>query len=116
MGLVYGVGIDFGTSNSCVTVATYYDDVNGGVEPTPVHRPEALTFHHRDTIPTVIFLGDGKSHPPLYGELAEEKSVFFPELTRAGFKLRLGRPGDSGRDAFLLSKQFLAYLRARVAE
>jgi Hsp70 protein len=116
MSTVYAIGIDFGTSNSCVTFATYYQDMNGRMEPEPVHRPEALTFQHRDTIPTIIFLGDKNGQPPLYGELAEEKAVFFPELTRAGFKLRLGRPGQSGRDSFLLTKQFLTYLRSRVAE
>src|SRR5207248_2111738 len=92
------------------------EDMNGRLEGTPVHRPEALTFQHKDTIPTVVFLGDGGEQPPLCGELAEEKAVFFPELTRSGFKLRLGRPGQSGRDAYLLSKQFLAYLRARLSE
>ncbi len=116
MSTVYAIGIDFGTSNSCVTYATYYEDMNGRLEATPVHRPEALMFQHKDTIPTVVFLGDGADQPPLCGELAEEKAVFFPELTRSGFKLRLGRPGQSGRDAYLLSKQFLGYLRARLAE
>src|SRR5437899_841375 len=116
MGIVYVVGIDFGTSNSCVTYATYYQDFNGRLETSPVHRPEAISFQHRDTIPTVIFLGNGNDQPPLYGELAEERSVFFPELTRAGFKLRLGKTGDSGRDAFLLAKQFLTYLRTKITE
>jgi hypothetical protein len=116
MSTVYAIGIDFGTSNSCVTYATYYEDMNGRLEGVPVHRPEPLMFQHRDTIPTVVFLGDGAGQPPLCGELAEEKAIFFPELTRSGFKLRLGRPGQSGQDAFLLSKQFLAYLRARLAE
>src|SRR5436309_656281 len=116
MSTVYAIGIDFGNSNSCVTYATYYEDMNGRLEGTPVHRPEALTFQHKDTIPTVVFLGDGQDQQPLCGEMAEEKAVFFPELTRSGFKLRLGRPGQSGRDAYLLSKQFLAYLRARLSE
>src|SRR5713101_508273 len=116
MSTVYAIGIDFGTSNSCVTYATYYEDMNGRLEGTPVHRPEALTFQHKDTIPTVVFLGDGADQQPLCGEMAEEKAVFFPELTRSGFKLRLGRPGQSGRDAFLLSKQFLAYLRTRLSD
>lgn len=116
MSTVYAIGIDFGTSNSCVTYATYYEDMNGRLEGTPVHRPEALTFQHKDTIPTVVFLGDGADQQPLCGEMAEEKAVFFPELTRSGFKLRLGRPGQSGRDAYLLSKQFLAYLRTRLAD
>jgi Hsp70 protein len=116
MSTVYAIGIDFGTSNSCVTYATYYEDMNGRLEGMPVHRPEPLMFQHKDTIPTVVFLGDGGEQQPLCGELAEEKAVFFPELTRSGFKLRLGRPGESGRDAYLLSKQFLAYLRARLSE
>src|SRR5437879_3449457 len=116
MSTVYAIGIDFGTSNSCVTYATYYEDMNGRLEGTPIHRPEALTFQHKDTIATVVFLGDGADQQPLCGEMAEEKAVFFPELTRSGFKLRLGRPGQSGRDAFLLSKQFLAYLRTRLAD
>src|SRR5215208_1664989 len=116
MSTVYAIGIDFGTSNSCITFSTYYEDMNGRLEPEPIHRPEAVTFQHRDTIPTIIFLGDKSGQPPLYGELAEEKAVFFPELTRAGFKLRLGRPGQSGIDALLLTKQFMRYLRTRVAE
>lgn len=116
MSTVYAIGIDFGTSNSCVTYATYYEDMNGRLEGTPVHRPEALTFQHKDTIPTVVFLGNGADQPPLCGDLAEEKAVFFPELTRSGFKLRLGKPGESGKDAYLLSKQFLSYLRTRLAE
>ena len=116
MRTMYAIGIDFGTSNSCVTVATYYDLGDGKVDPEPLNRPEPVSFQHRDTIPTVCFLGDGKDQPPLFGELAEEKAPFYPELTRSGFKLRLGKPGAPGKEAFLLSKQFLAYLRRRAAE
>ncbi|HEU4752139.1 MAG TPA: Hsp70 family protein [Armatimonadota bacterium] len=115
MGTVYAIGIDFGTSNSCVAYATYYDRGGGAVDPDPIHKPEAITFNHKETIPTVVFLGDGGEQPPLFGELAEEKSPFYPELTRSGFKLRLGKP-DTGTEAFALSKQFLAHLRQRTAE
>lgn len=115
MKTVYTIGIDFGTSNSCVSYATYYDRGNGEVDPDPLQSPEAIPFNNRDTIPTVVFLGDGKEQPPLFGEVAEEKAPFYPELTRSGFKLRLGRP-DTGREAFLLAKQFLTHLRRRAAE
>jgi hypothetical protein len=98
-----------------VSYATYYDRGNGDVDPDPLQRPETITFNHRATIPTVVFLGDGKEQAPLFGELAEEKSPFYPELTRSGFKLRLSRT-DTGREAFLLTKQFLQHLRQRVAE
>jgi molecular chaperone DnaK (HSP70) len=115
MKTVYAIGIDFGTSNSCVTYATYYDRGAAEVDPDPLQRPEAVSFNNRDTIPTVVFLGDGKDQPPLFGELAEEKSPYYPALTRSGFKMRLGRP-DTGREAFLLARQFLAHLRRRAAE
>jgi len=115
MRTVYAIGIDFGTSNSCVTYATYYDRGNGEVDPDPLTRPEALTFNNRETIPTVVFLGDGKEQPPLFGEVAEEKAPFYPALTRSGFKMRLARP-DTGREAFLLSRQFMAHLRRRATE
>lgn len=115
MKTVYTIGIDFGTSNSCVTYASYYERGQGEVDPDPLQRPEAIPFNNRDTIPTVVFLGDGKDQPPLFGEPAEEKAPYFPALTRSGFKMRLGRP-DTGREAFLLSRQFLAHLRRRAAE
>src|SRR6266702_908820 len=83
MSTVYAIGIDFGTSNSCVTYATYYEDMNGRLEGTPVHRPEALTFQHKDTIATVVFLGDGADQQPLCGEMAGatrscSRSSFWP--------------------------------------
>src|SRR4051812_13105738 len=115
MKTVYAIGIDFGTSNSCVAYATYYDKGNGEVDPDPIQAPEAITFNHRNTIPTVVFLGDGKEQGPLFGEMAEEKAPFYPELTRSGFKLRLGHP-EHGKEAFLLTKQFLANLRQRTGE
>ncbi|MCC2668446.1 MAG: hscC [Armatimonadetes bacterium] len=115
MKTVYTIGIDFGTSNSCVTYATYLDRGNGEVEPEPLHRPEAIAFNHRDTLPTAIFLGDGAELQPTFGEPAEERAPFYPELTRSGFKLRLAHP-EHGREAFLLAKQFFQYLRKRTAE
>src|SRR4051794_41148816 len=102
MKTLYAVGIDFGTSNSCVAYATYYDRGNGEVDPDPLQRPDVVTFNHRETIPTVMFLGDGKDQAPQFGELAEDKAPFYPELTRSGFKLRLG-DAKSGKEAFLLS-------------
>ncbi|MGV3724057.1 MAG: Hsp70 family protein [Actinomycetota bacterium] len=115
MKTVYTIGIDFGTSNSCVSYATYLDRGYGDVEPEPLNRPEAISFAHKDTLPTVIFLGAGPDHPPLFGEPADEKSPFYPELTRSGFKLRLSHP-QHGREAYLLAKQFLQHLRKRTAE
>lgn len=115
MKTVYTIGIDFGTSNSCVAYATYLDRGYGDVEPEPLNRPEVITFANKDTLPTVVFLGKGTDQPPLFGEPADEKSPFYPELTRSGFKLRLGHP-QHGREAFLLAKQFLQHLRKRVAE
>lgn len=115
MKTLYTIGIDFGTSNSCVSYATYYDRGNGDVDPDPLQRPETIPFNHRNTVPTIVFLGDGKDQAPQFGELAEEKAPFYPELTRSGFKLRLSRT-DTGREAYLLTKQFLQHLRQRVAE
>lgn len=115
MKTLYAVGIDFGTSNSCVAYATYYDRGEGELDAEPLQRPEAIPFGRRETVPTVVFLGDGDSQPPQFGELAEEKAPYYPELTRSGFKLRLANP-ESGREAFLLSREFLAYLRRRTAE
>src|SRR5947207_2680432 len=115
MKTLYAIGIDFGTSNSCVAYATYHDRGNGVVDPEPLHRPEVVSFQHRDTVPTVVFVGQGRELPPLFGLPAEEKAPFYPELTRSGFKLHLGSP-DTGREAFQLSRQFLGHLRCRVAE
>jgi len=88
---VRGIYRDMGRFSSG---ATYLNFAGFGEE----DRPEALTFQHKDTIPTVVFLGDGADQQPLCGEMAEEKAVFFPELTRSGFKLGLGRTGRGGRD------------------
>ena len=115
MKTVYAIGIDFGTSNSCVTYATYYDRGTGQLDPDPVQRPEVISFDLQDTVPTVVFLGDGKEQQPQFGLKAEERAPYYPELTRSGFKLRLGHP-EGGREAFLLSRQFMYFLRQRTAE
>lgn len=115
MQTLYAIGIDFGTSNSCVAYATYYDRGSEEIDADPLQRPEVIPYNRRETVPTVVFLGDGKQQAPQFGELAEEKAPYYPELTRSGFKLRLANP-ETGREAFLLSRQFLVYLRQRVAE
>lgn len=112
---VYAIGIDFGTSNSCVALATYFDRGDGTLDPDPLRRPEALEFDMRQTVPTVVFLGDGGAMPPQFGELAEEQAAHYPELTRQGFKLHLS-DARHGPEAFALSQQFLTYLHDRVAE
>lgn len=114
MGTVYAVGIDFGTANSCVAYATYFDRGNGEVDPDPLHRPEVIPFHNRDTVPTCMHLGDGQKQPPTFGQAAEERAAFDPSRFFTGFKLHLGKP-DTGRDAFLMTKYFLGYLRRRIA-
>ncbi|HET6384404.1 MAG TPA: Hsp70 family protein [Armatimonadota bacterium] len=116
MKTLYTIGIDFGTSNSCVCYASYNLRPDGMVESVPIKRPEALSLQHADTIPTVIFLGDETGQPTLYGEIAEERAAFYPELTRSGFKLDLGRPGAEGAEAYSLTRQFLGYLRSKVAD
>ena len=115
MKTLYTIGIDFGTSNSCVCYASYNMHPNGTVDPAPTKRPEALSVQHSDTIPTVVFLGDA-GQPALFGEIAEERAVFYPDLTRTGFKLDLGKNSSEGAEAFLLTKQFLGYLRSKLAE
>jgi hypothetical protein len=114
MGTVYAIGIDFGTANSCVAYASYFDRGDGEVDPDPLHRPEVLPFHNRDTIPTCIHIGDGKQQPPAFGEAAEERAFTDPSRFFTGFKLHLGNP-ETGHDAFRLTKYFLGYLRKRVA-
>lgn len=115
MGTVYAVGIDFGTANSCVAFASYFDRGGGEVDPDPLHRPEVIPFHNRDTVPTAIHIGDGKQRIPVYGYAAEERASVDPQHFFTGFKLMLGHQ-DKGRDAFLMAKYFLNYLRRRVAE
>lgn len=114
MATVYAIGIDFGTANSCVAYATYQDRGNGEVDPDPLHRPEVVPFHSRDTVPTAMHLGDGHSQPPTFGQAAEERAAFDPQRFYTGFKLHLGRP-DTGKDAFLMTKYFMSYLRRRLA-
>jgi hypothetical protein len=116
MSTVYVIGIDFGTSNSCVTYATYEEDSSGKLDPRPVSPPEPVPFESRQTVPTAVFEGDDDGEEPLYGEAAEEKAAFCPELTHTGFKMKLGQPGDAGREAFRRAKAFLSYVRTRVAE
>jgi hypothetical protein len=116
MSTVYAIGIDFGTNNSCVTYASYYEDARGRLQPDPIHRPDVITFQLRDTIPTVVFRPHGEGQKCLYGELAEEKAIFFPDMTFSGFKLALGQPDEVGQQAFGLSREFFRYLRSRVAD
>ena len=113
MGTVYAIGIDFGTANSCVAYATYIERGNGEVDPDPLHRPDVIPFHNSDTVPTALHLGDGKQQPPTFGKAAEERAVFDPQRFFTGFKLHLGRP-DTGRDAFLMTKYYLGYLKKRI--
>ena len=61
-----------------------------------------------------MHLGDGATQPPTFGYTAEERATFDPQRFYTGFKLHLGRP-DTGRDAFLMTKYFLTYVRRRVA-
>src|ERR1051326_1380927 len=116
MSTVYVVGIDFGTSNSCVTFTTYFENSDGKLEPHPIVATEPMHIQYGSTVPTVVFMGEKIGESPLYGELAEEKAVFYPDLTRAGFKMSLGELGESGREAFLLPQESVSYLRSRVAE
>jgi hypothetical protein len=113
MGTVYAVGIDFGTANSCVAYATYFDRGEGEVDPDPLHRPEVIPFHNRDTVPTALHLGDGKVQPPTFGVAAEERGAIDPQRFYTGFKLQLGRP-ETGHDAYLMAKYFLGYLKRRI--
>jgi molecular chaperone DnaK (HSP70) len=115
MATVYTVGIDFGTANSCVAYASYFDRGSGQVDPDPLHRPEVIPFHNKDTVPTAIHLGDGLNQPPTFGRRAEERGMVDPQKLYTGFKLMLGRP-DTGKDAYLMARYFLAYLRRRVSE
>lgn len=115
MGTIYAVGIDFGTANSCVAFASYHDRGGGEVDPDPLHRPEVIPFYNKDTIPTAMHLGDGRGQPPTFGHAAEERSVFDSQRFYTGFKLHLGHP-ERGRDAFLMTKYFLGYLRRRVVQ
>ncbi len=115
MGTIYAIGIDFGTANSCVAYASYFDRGNGEVDPDPLHRPEVIPFYNRDTVPTAIHLGDGQSQPPTFGRMAEERGAVDPLRLYTGFKLNLGHP-EKGRDAFLMAKYFLGYLRRRVEQ
>jgi molecular chaperone DnaK (HSP70) len=115
MATIYAVGIDFGTANSCVAYASYFDRGNGEVDPDPLHRPEVIPFFNRDTVPTAIHLGDGQQQPPTFGRMAEERGAVDPARLYTGFKLNLGHP-ERGRDAFLMAKYFLGYLRRRVEQ
>src|SRR5437773_1382750 len=114
MGTLYTIGIDFGTANSCVAYASYEDRGGGQVDPDPLHRPEVIPFYNRDTVPTAIHLGDGKTQPPTFGRMAEERGAVDPARLYTGFKLHLGRE-ETGDNAFLMAKYFLGYLRRRIS-
>jgi len=112
---LYTIGIDFGTSNSCVCQACYAHDETGALIPTPIKRPEPIVVDHRDTIPTAVFLG-AADEGPVYGEVADEKSLYYPELTRTNFKMRLGMAGADGAEAYRLTVDFLRFLRSELAQ
>jgi hypothetical protein len=112
---LYAIGIDFGTSNSCISQACYLKNDDGTLNPVPLKRPEAVTIRYRDTAPTCVFTGS-KDEEPSYGEVAEEKLLFYPEMTVSNFKMRLGMPGQEGLEAFQHTREFLRYLRACAAE
>jgi hypothetical protein len=114
--MVYVIGIDFGTSNSCVTCATYERSSTGKLDPHPISPPTPIAIDGRETVPTVLCLGTEDGDELLFGEVAEEKAALYPERVRAGFKIRLGAPGDAGQDAFHWTREFLTHLRALAAE
>lgn len=111
----YAIGIDFGTSNSCVCQACYVRSDDGTLSPVPLKRPEAVAVQYRDTVPTVIFRGT-TNDPPIYGEIAEEKMLFYPELTLSNFKMRLGTPGIEGQEAYQCTVEFLKFLKTQLSE
>ncbi len=117
MGTVYAIGIDFGTANSCISFASYFDRATGEVDPDPLHRPEVIPFHNCDTVPSAMHLGDGRPENVTFGHMAEERAVFAPDRFYSGFKLRLGDPDPQrARDAFLMTQYFLHYLRRRAKD
>src|SRR5438045_9722920 len=98
MRTVYTIGIDFGTANSCIAYASYNDRGNGEVDPDPLHRPEVIPFHGRDTIPTAILLGAGPQQSALYRLPAQEPASMDPQRSYTCWKVRLSR-ADAGADA-----------------
>jgi len=117
MGTVHTIGIDFGTANSCVAFASYFDRGHGEVDPDPLRRPQVIQFQNRDTVPTCIHLGDRTpQNPPAFGPAAEERALFDPGRFYTGFKLYLGRQDKAGEDAFQMTKHFLQFLRARIGQ
>ena len=116
MSAFYSLGLDFGTSNSCLTYATFDRSMDGKMGEQPRLRPEAVLFDHEATIPSVVFLGNGSGEANQFGRLAEERAAAYPERTKQGFKLYLGEDSDRGREAYELTCKFLRYLRERVAE
>jgi len=116
MSAYYSLGLDFGTSNSCLTYATFDQSGDGRLAEEPRRRPEAIAFNHERTIPSVVFVGEQAGGGALFGQLAEERAAGYPALTHQGFKLQLGALGPPGQEAFDLTRDFLGHLCSRASE
>ncbi|HET6383824.1 MAG TPA: Hsp70 family protein [Armatimonadota bacterium] len=112
---LYAIGIDFGTSNSCICQACYIRGDDGALDPTPLKRPEPVIINGSDTVPSAVFLGT-EDEAPVYGGIAEEKSLFYPELTCVNFKMQLGAAGEDGKQAFEQTRDFLRFLKEELGK
>ena len=110
-----GVSLHMNTNE---VIANRANEILGGKlgEYAHVHPNDHVNYGQstNDVFPTAMHLGDGSKQPPTFGHVAEERAAFDPQRFFTGFKLHLGRP-DTGKDAFLMTKYFLGYLRRRVA-
>ncbi|MCA1595029.1 MAG: Hsp70 family protein [Chloroflexi bacterium] len=112
---LYAIGVDFGTSNSCICLSSYRYQTDGQLSPRPLQRPEPVTIQLGETVPTAIFVGTDQE-PTVYGRIAEEKASFNPERIRNNFKLDLGAPGLRGAEAYGYARDFFGFLKGEIGD
>lgn len=76
------IGIDLGTTNSCVAVMD-------GKEPRVIENAEG-----QRTTPSVVAFGEGEEQERLVGQAAKRQAVTNPENTLFAIKRLIGRPFD----------------------
>ena len=105
------LAVDVGTSRTAAAIARFGPD--GLVIPTPFPLGR-----HTDSVPSVIFVGDGEL---LFGDAAERRGIAQPERLVRGFKRRIGdetpiRAGDRRFTPEQLFALLVSWVVDRVAE
>jgi uncharacterized protein (DUF697 family)/actin-like ATPase involved in cell morphogenesis len=92
------IGIDFGTTNSCVCHTRFNPQIEAYDDPRPIE------FDNRPVLRSVLLLDERGSHALAWGEMVYRAAdyVTHPERAREEFKLNIGVDPEAGRLVTLL--------------